>query len=414
MRRSTTFALFLGTFMASWLLGGFSIARGQETEPDEGKLSAAVRQLAADLSKYLTNDAGVDEVTLGSFTGAQANLAPSFGLAIKKALSDELTKQKITVKPLGAKFSCKGEFTYFSDAGKVTIDAVVREGAFKRKTYSEDIFDVSDIVALMGGTGKISTDPEQRAQDLAKTIEEPKPVVEETSTKFASEVKTPDALNTPEPPKVKARAIAAQNADYAMEIWRLRADSVNNPNPIEADYEPVPIEEIEGGLLFASLDIDNRYAVRLINKTDRLAAATLTIDGLNMFAFSTVPEYQRLGKVLVPPGPKGVLVKGWHNTNENSFAFQICDVGEAAVTEIGNSGLNVEEEIGVITARFAVAVDLNKGESLPPDEPQTASLGTKRGPVVGQIYTEMRVKIGLDREVISIRYSHPLPPPSSL
>src|SRR5690606_36190657 len=137
-------------------------------------------------------------------------------------------------------------------------------------------------------------------------------------------------------------------------------------------YEPVPIETLDGGLLFANLELDNRYAVRLINNTDRLAAATLTIDGLNMFAFSTVAEYQRLGKVLVPPGPKGVLTKGWHHTNQQSFSFQVSDVGEAAVTELRGADLEVEEEIGVITARFAVAVDLNKGESLPPDEPQTA------------------------------------------
>ncbi len=406
MRRFTIHAFFLSVSLALAFGAGSSPAPAQEA--DDGKLSAAVRQLADDISKYLLNDAGVGEVSLGSFTGAQADLAPNFGLAIKKSLSDELKRRNITVKSLGSKFSCKGEFTYFSDAGKVTIDAVLREGAFKRKTYSQDIFDVSDIVALMGGTGKLSTDPEKRSEDLAKAIENPQPVVEELPNESP---KTRANLVTAQGGPVKGRALPAKDANYAMEIWRLRSDAVDNPNPTDEDYEPVPIETLDGGLLFANLELDNRYAVRLINNTDRLAAATLTIDGLNMFAFSTVAEYQRLGKVLVPPGPKGVLIKGWHHTNQQSFSFQVSDVGEAAVTELRGADLEVEEEIGVITARFAVAVDLNKGESLPPDEPQTASLGTRRGPVVGQTYSEMRVKIGLDREVISIRYSHPLPTP---
>jgi hypothetical protein len=197
-----------------------------------------------------------------------------------------------------------------------------------------------------------------------------------------------------------------------VEIWRLKMDRVGKRNPTDEDYEPVPINEEDDAILFAGLEKDNIYAIRLFNNTDRLAAATVTIDGLNMFAFSEVPGYRALGKVLVPPRaerPDGVLFKGWHHTNADSYAFQVCDVGESAVAELQGDGPHIDDQVGVITVRFAAAADLSKGEILPEDEPKSASLATKKGPLVGQTYVDRDVHIGLDREVISVRYSHPLP-----
>jgi hypothetical protein len=341
----------------------------------------------------------VKTLSIGSFTAAQPELGASFGLEIKRLLTEELGKLGITSE-LRAKFSCKGEFFFDPESGKVTIDAVLREGRFPRTTCSKEIFDVSDIVALMGGTGTLSPDAEKRPGDLLTSIEKPEPKVEPSQA-------APDKT-------IPARAVAAQKAVYAMEIWRLKADRLNvTDDPTDDDYEPVPIDNQEG-LLFAALEADNIYAIRLINNTKQLAAATVTIDGLNMFTFSEVGDYRRLGKVLVPPGAAGVLIKGWHRNNESSFSFKVSDVGEAAVTELRGSGPEVEEEIGVITCRFAPAADLAKNETLPEDEPKSASLGTSKGPEFRTGYRDMSVKIGLDREVISIRYSHPLPPEANL
>jgi hypothetical protein len=283
----------------------------------------------------------------------------------------------------------------------VVIDAVLREGRFPRTNCSTEIFDVSDIAALMCGTGKLSTDPEKRAEDLQVSIEKPEPKVEPSPV-------APEKSKT-----IPARAAAASDAVYAVEIWRLKADRIGTTNPVEDDYELVPIEQ-QDGLLIAGLELENIYAIRLINTTNQLAAATITIDGLNMFVFSQVPGYKQLGKVLVPPGPKGVLIKGWHVSNEQSFSFKVSDIGEAAVTELRGTGPEVEEEIGVITCRFAPAADLSKNERLPPDEPKSASIGTSRGPEISAEYRDVQVKIGLDREVISIRYSHTLPPQANL
>ncbi len=369
---------------------------GAQGPDDEGKLSAAVRELAEQIKTYMKNDAQSDTIALGAFTAAEPGA--NFGGGIKQMLADELKKGGISVG-LNARFSCKGEFTFFSDngpdGGKVTIEAVLREKNIKKKTLTVDIFDVSDIAALIGGTGKLSAKPEKRFESLVTTTQKPEPKIEATLVKGGGDV----------PASVRA----AEDGQFAVEVWRLKADRLEVSTPADSDYEPVPVEELDGGLLFVGLEQENRYAVRLINNTKRLAAATVTIDGLNMFAFSQVPAYKALGKVLVPPGPNGVIIKGWFHTPDESFAFEVCDVGDAAVTKLRGAGLEVEEEVGVITVRFADAIDVAKGETPLADEPPTASVGTKKGPVVGQKYGEMNVKIGIDREVISLRYSHPLP-----
>jgi hypothetical protein len=363
----------------------------------DGKLVTAAQQMANELAIYLKERAQVDEVAVESFTNDQLERGSSLGQQIKLLLVEELAKLNIRQnKGRDARFSCKGTFTFDPNTQKVLIEAILREGRFPRTNCSTEIFDVSDILKLMGGTGKLSPAPEKRADDLRDLIEKPAPII----------VPSPFALEKDK--NISGRAFPRSDAVYAMEIWRLKANRIGTRNPVEDDYELVSIEQ-KNGLLNADLELENIYAIRLINNTEQLAAATLTIDGINMFAFSKTPGYKRLGKVLVPPGPKGVLIKGWHVTNGQSFSFKVSDVGEAAIVELRGAGPEVEENVGVIPCSFAPAADLSKNEGLPPDEPKSASIATSRGPEIGAEYREVQVKIGLDREVISIRYSRGLP-----
>jgi hypothetical protein len=278
----------------------------------------------------------------------------------------------------------------------------LKEGKIPKASCEAELYDVSDVAALMGGSGRLPVDPEQRQESLVSLIETPQAAIQNSTI--------------PGGGGIPARAAVAAQSDYAMEVWRLKADRLGKRNPTDDDYELVPITD-DAGLLFADLEKDNIYAIRLINNTDRLAAATVTVDGLNMFVFSEIAGYRALGKVVIPPRselPNGVLLKGWHHTNAHSYAFQVCDVGESAVVELQGDGPDVQDQIGVITVLFAPAADLSKDETLPADEPKSASLATKKGPLVGQAYVEKDVHIGLDREVISVRYSHPLPPPAAV
>jgi hypothetical protein len=385
--------------------GALLLAQTSPADAQQDDLQTKIRALAADVAKYL-KDNSQNQIALGDFHGAGGEFALSFGAEIQRLLAEELQRLKITPtiarydfeQKNGAKISGVGEYVFSPASGKVTIEMSLKVGKTEVYECSTDVYDVSDIAALMGGTGRLSIDPEKRQESLVSLIQTPQAAVQ-TST-------VPGAGVTP------GRAAVAEQSDYAMEIWRLKADRLKKRNPTDDDYELVPIADEGGGLLFANLDKDNIYAIRLINNTDRSAAATVTIDGLNLFAFSEVAGYRALGKVVIPPRtelPGGVLLKGWHHTNTHSYAFQVCDVGESAVVGLLGDGPHVQDETGVITVLFAPAADLSKDETLPEDEPKSASLATKKGPLVGQAYVEKDVHIGLDREVISVRYSHPLP-----
>ncbi len=366
------------------------------------RLEEAVDELAAKVADYVKNTAGVSTVSVGAFTEGQGGFIASFGPAIKKMMIDRLAGSHQITTQARQNVSFKGEYTYFADAGKVQLSVAVMQDGLPRKRFTADVYNVSDVAAMFGATGVLSvSNSKQRIKDLNTTIVQPAPQVIPAAA--------PAAGNSP------SRALAAKNGQFAVEIWRLKSDKYALPNPSDEDYEPLPIERDTDNFLRVNLELKDRYAVRLINNTPRLAAATLTIDGLNLFAFSEIDNYRKLGKVVVPPGPKGVLIKGWHRNNNTSNAFEVCDVGESAAAQVQNGASSlvvVDDQIGVISVLFAAAVDVESNDALPSDEPQIASVGTNVGPVLSQKYRETRVKIGLDREIISIRYNHAPPPPA--
>ncbi len=385
---------------AALLLAAAAPVRAQEAQGLRAtRLEEAVSELADKVADYVKNTAGVNVVSVGSFTERQGGMDVSFGPAIKVMMVEKLAaKPNGVTTELRQKTSFKGEYTYFADIGKIELSVAVVQDGLTRKTFTADVFNVSNIAAIMGATGVLSLDLNQRGKDLQASITKPEPKIVPSPLEGAA--------------GIPARAAAAKNALYAMEIWRLKRDKVGQTNPADSDYEPLPIEVDTSQFLRVELEQKDLYAVRLINNTKNLAAATLTIDGLNMFTFSDVSDYRGLGKVLVPPGPQGVLIKGWHRTDERSDSFEVCDVGESAAVGVKNGPAGqvvVDDKVGVITALFAVALDVDSNSAAPADEPRIISVGTKLGPALNQAYRPMRVKIGENREVISIRYNHPLP-----
>src|SRR5262249_28340942 len=67
---------------------------------------------------------------------------------------------------------------------------------------------------------------------------------------------------------------------------RIRAGP-NSPYAVEVQVNGETVRpRIEEGMAFVPIKRNDRYAVRLMNDSAREVAATLTIDGLSMFAFS--------------------------------------------------------------------------------------------------------------------------------
>lgn len=183
-------------------------------------------------------------------------------------------------------------------------------------------------------------------------------------------------------------------------------DAAGNPQ-----YEaPLPARQDPGGFMFVDIPPGRLYAIRLINESDQDAGVTLSVDGINIFAFSNHKAWRELGKVVLPAGtskaPGAGLIRGWHHTKEQSNFFEITKIGDSAAAELGR----LDGGIGTITATFCTAfpnqllVPLLQRELAGIDRGEVA---TGRGPVVTQQYNEVQRVFGLPQATISLRYTLP-------
>jgi hypothetical protein len=143
------------------------------------------------------------------------------------------------------------------------------------------------------------------------------------------------------------------------------------------------------------------YKVRLINNSDHEAAVRLSIDGVNVFAFS---ENKQVSAWLVPP-KKDVIVDGWHITTQKMKEFEIGTYPQSAAAKLKARS----EARQTITATFAAAWDKDK---LPPQsEPSRIRVGESYGTVVGkpiEVKTrQVERTVGVVRAAVTVRYDVP-------
>ncbi|MFM9961968.1 MAG: hypothetical protein ACKV2Q_12170 [Planctomycetaceae bacterium] len=152
------------------------------------------------------------------------------------------------------------------------------------------------------------------------------------------------------------------------------------------------------GRSFVKLEKGEEYVVRLFNRASHEAAVTLTIDGLNMFAFSEEGNFG--SQVLIPPGHV-VEIPGWYINKMKSDAFEITTYAKSAAASRG-----VTSGVGTITASFSAAWD---PESDPPSDEslrgKESGPATGRGRQIDQKYEQVQRKVGLVRSVVSVRYT---------
>ena len=156
----------------------------------------------------------------------------------------------------------------------------------------------------------------------------------------------------------------------------------------------------DDGLAFVKIGRGEIYAVKLINDSPFDAAVVLTIDGLNVFAFS---ENKNFFCWIVPKGGT-MTIPGWHRTNAKADSFLVTEYAKSAVAE----ALPSSASVGTITASFSAAWP--KGANPPEDEASSkkgsrAGDATGRGPETPTSFVEIVREIGRLREAISVRYT---------
>ncbi len=343
-------------------------ARGQDS------LRKELAEVAKSVQKQLEQ---FDEsaVAIGPFTGPE-NVPVNAGPGIGQALREELTGLGVKVSP-AARLTVNGSYEDAKDkkTRRVFIELTARLVDKGGKTLvvlgARGVFGEEAVAAVLGATAFVppDTDPKDREAVLVDRIDEPKVYLDGSSV------------------------FPAKASPYGIEVLVKQGDRYNPPKP-----------EVRDGLAYVPLKRDDVYAVRLINNTAHEAAVTLSIDGLNVFAFSTLRDPKKgtpLLSTFVVPAKSTVTVKGWPIDLGRSDEFLVTDYAQSAAAElkVGTA------KLGVIHAGFAACWP--KDGPVPPDEPAggKAANATGRGAPIETPFKTVERKFGVLRASVSVRYN---------
>ncbi len=316
---------------------------------------------------------GDERIAVGQFTGP-SRMPSSSGPAIVKGLTDELTALGITVSRR-AKLEVKGDYLAVVDETKRGPAALLRGRIMDTAgkvlfEFEKGFSNEATVTEMFGLTVALPPDeaPRERKKRLRESIDEPK-------TNFA-----------------ETRILAGPDSPYAIEVL------IATPNGYVARAPTT-----DDGLAFVDIKKEESYAIRIHNKSPHDAAVSLSIDGLNIFAFTDVPQYREMGIVIVGAGSTGT-VRGWHRDNQTSDSFLVTDYAKSAAAELKQTA-----DIGTISCSFAAAWP--QGTEPPPDEAAKRSeVATARGAQVEAKYQEVARHIGKTRAAVSVRYVKPAMP----
>lgn len=340
-------------------------------------LNLELGEIAKDIKKLL-DGRGDDAITIGAFTGP-AHLESSSGPVIAQVLSDELKKIGISVKRR-ANLEIKGDYLDVIDkvsqrlAGKLKARIMDRAGTVIVE-FERGVFGDATLGSLFGVTAQLPPNGNDKSRDQAMR----------------------DGIDNPRVHFAGNEIATAPNRPFAIEVLVKSTGS---------DYQS-RTPKTDNGLAFVGIQRGESYAIRLVNRASHEVAVTLTIDGLNMFAFSNDRNPQtgatNYTQIIVDPN-SSVLVKGWYRTDDESEEFLVTEYSKSAAVE-----LNSAARIGTITASFAASWP--KGSPPPPDEPKNPSDfarsadATGRGPKFQEKYTSVERNFGVVRDTISVRYT---------
>lgn len=385
--------------LAALVVTGLSLAGRADLAAAQNKLDDELGSLAKQLASYL-EARQLEEIAVGSFTGPAESTA---GPRIKKTLSDKLEALKIAIKRRG--FSVSGDYSAMAEGGRLMAlvkanvkDQLGREVFQLRQRVISDEEEVAQVFGLTFDRSSKTEDPP------APNSNAPNPPPGKSDAPPAK----PDAKAQVEvlgkslaEPRVHlegSKVLPRAGSDFGIEVL------VKGPS---GEYEPRPCT-MEDGMAFVELAHEEIYALRIYNNAPFDAAVAITIDGINMFAFSPVPEFRELGKMVI--GRRDApTIRGWYYDHERTREFKIASYGESAA-----SLLDSKEGLGTITAVFCAAWD-PAVEPPPPGEFGLRRSGRLTGfgkDVQSRTETVFR-QFGAVRASISIRYDkEDLPPPA--
>ena len=361
-------------------------SHGQGGPDLERNLRADMSALAKDIANTLKG-LEQEEVLVSNFIGPPIVQGSSAGPAIAKMLVDALKNEGIR-SDRTAKYAIRGEYRRIvgkDKRPKILIEGEYEDnedgkrfGQFEKQISSTGEATVENIAVMFGVSASIPVDQptKKREETISVSISTPTVHLRKNNTRISADRKS----------------------EYAVEILAFKGKIPENADTSKLKYEKRPIQN-DQGFAFVKLNRGEAYAVRIINNSKFDAAASLTIDGLSMFAFSK----KQFPHVIVRKGQQAE-VYGWYTNNKNADYFKITAAAEGAAAELNLP----QSSVGVINVTFRAA--WQKG-TLPPKDESLHLNGTRgpgdatgRGGKIVQNFKPWQGNWGVIRDVISIRY----------
>ncbi|MGH7127125.1 MAG: hypothetical protein ACREIV_01060 [Planctomycetaceae bacterium] len=386
-----------------------AIALGLSADrPAEAKsLDDAARSLAGQIVRYMQSK-NEDSVVIGDFDGpAISSAGPEF----KKSLRDALEALDVQIKQAGG-MQVRGDFKLVTDESRSQTTVVLNTAIFDRsgavaynfsdKFGAQTINDPQDVAVIAGANVDAVTPSPAASSPAASSPAASGPAPNGAASIVQAVV---DAAE-------RDKAITESIVNPAVFLGEQGVISAKPESPYRSQVlvrtgeslTPCAVE-VDGGFAFANLDVNDIYAVQLINDSDLDAAVSLTIDGLNVFEFSSNLAYKGHGCFIIPKQSAGV-VRGWHLSDDprtGTDSFLITELPQSEAAKLGRD----KTSIGTITASFFVA--WSAGEDQPAVELLgSRSVGTTRGPKAETNYQPTERFIGRSLlAAVSCRYVKP-------
>lgn len=388
-------------------------------------LEAAMKELSGGVVRYLKTkeEAGI---IIGDFKGPDGNHS-----GMRKRLMDKVKGAGIEIK---TRQGLRIDGSFSQDAGNATIDITLTMNDRNNKPVQEfntlgiqaTVSDLEDIAATTGVTvGVTNAKPADGADPKPgdpkpgdPKVVDPKAVVVKPGDPNVVGAKPgdPNAVggNIIDPRKAVTEAIQKPSFETVNPAGSIVTPNKSTPYRIEVlvrpsdgkggiPYAPRPVTN-EEGQAFCGVKVGEEYAVKIYNDSEYDCAVKLSIDGLNCFEFSEVPDFRALGMWVVP-AKSPLLVRGWHITNQRSDSFLVVGQPDSAVGRLGKD----TGTVGTINACFFAAW---QGTIAPPIEPLGARSGaaTGRGIPQSESFATVRRFIGKTMQAsITVRYDKPNP-----
>ncbi len=364
-----------------------SIARADDTDQKRilpMTLSGQIAALTQEVKQALKTDPRVagQSLRLGAFAPQGRRVKDSnYGLRLEREfqqlLKDNLRDDaKLTLA--GSYHFVEGESADNRGADVLVITAQIQNDRGKEITsFTREVNNTDDILGVLQRTGAAPADPQASFQERNKAAKQA--------------VEKPTFLTLD----------GGRVAVVGRPQWSVRLLKKSQAN---ARGQPVTPQNI-GGLAFVPLGIRDYYEIELFNDDTSDAAATVTVDGLDVANTFSVDKNAQGQPVVwlgfLVPKARTSLIRGWlhtiHPTKDqtNVFSFLVTELGQGAASALKQRG-----GIGVITVQFR--------EACPPGEKLSGrSFGeTTKGEGLEEKFTTQPAVIGDNvLSTISIRYN---------